>query len=69
MSISVFLADDHQVMRDGLRTLIEAQPGHLQHAQKGEFEPGQRDLLRAARLRSEFANFGKPDFNFTNGKN
>jgi DNA-binding NarL/FixJ family response regulator len=26
MTISVFLADDHQVMRDGLRTLIEAQP-------------------------------------------
>jgi DNA-binding NarL/FixJ family response regulator len=27
MSISVFLADDHQVMRDGLRTLIETHPG------------------------------------------
>ncbi len=26
MTISVFLADDHQVMRDGLRTLIETQP-------------------------------------------
>ena len=52
------------------RLLIEAQPGHLQHAQKGEFEPGQRDLLRAVRLRSEFANFGRPDFTFTiNGKN
>ena len=51
------------------RLFIEAQPGHLQHAQKGEFEPGQRDLLRAVRLRSEFANFARPDFNFTNGKN
>ena len=52
------------------RLLIEAQPGHLQHAQKGEFEPDQRDLLRAVRLRSEFANFGRPDFTFTtNGKN
>jgi protein arginine kinase len=52
------------------RLFIEAQPGHLQHAQKGEFEPGQRDVLRAARLRSEFANFVRPDFNFsTNGKN
>ncbi len=51
------------------RLLIEAQPGHLQHTQKREFEPGQRDLLRAARLRSEFANFVRPDFNFTNGKN
>jgi protein arginine kinase len=46
------------------RLFIEAQPGHLQHAQKGEFEPGQRDVLRAARLRSEFANFTRPDFNF-----
>ena len=52
------------------RLFIEAQPGHLQHAQKGEFEPGQRDLLRATRLRSEFANFVRPDFTFsTNGKN
>jgi len=44
------------------RLLIESQPGHLQHAQRGEFEPGQRDLLRAMRLRSEFANFMKPNF-------
>lgn len=52
------------------RLFIEAQPGHLQHAQKGEFEAGQRDLLRAARLRDEFANFARPDFTFnTNGKN
>lgn len=52
------------------RLFIEAQPGHLQHAQKGEFEPGRRDVLRAERLRSEFANFVRPDFSFTtNGKN
>ena len=44
------------------RLLIEAQPGHLQHAQRGQFEPGQRDLLRAMRLRAEFANFSKPNF-------
>jgi protein arginine kinase len=47
------------------RLFIEAQPGHLQHAQKGEFEPGQRDLLRAAKLRGEFANFPHPNFTFT----
>lgn len=51
------------------RLFIEAQPGHLQHAQKGEFDPAQRDVMRAHRLRSEFANFVRPDFNFTNGKN
>jgi protein arginine kinase len=44
------------------RMLIEAQPGHLQYAQKGELEPGQRDVLRAARLRSEFAAVARPDF-------
>jgi protein arginine kinase len=52
------------------RLFIEAQPGHLQHAQKGEFEPGQRDVLRASRLRSEFANFPRPDFTSpSNGNN
>jgi protein arginine kinase len=47
------------------RLFIEAQPGHLQHVQKGEFEPGQRDLLRAGRLRAEFENFSHPRFTFT----
>lgn len=52
------------------RLFIEAQPGHLQHAQKGEFDPARRDVLRAARLRSEFANFARPDFKFdSNDKN
>ena len=48
------------------RLFIEAQPGHLQHAQKGEFDPAQRDLLRANYLRSEFANFVHPDFSLIN---
>ncbi|MBS0662370.1 MAG: protein arginine kinase [Verrucomicrobia bacterium] len=52
------------------RLFIEAQPGHLQHVHRGEFEPGQRDLLRAARLRGEFANFAKPNFTLsTDGPN
>jgi protein arginine kinase len=50
------------------RLFIEAQPGHLQHAQKRESEPGERDLLRAQRLRAEFANFPRPDFTI-NGPN
>ena len=67
IDLGVF-ADANRSMID--RLFIEAQPGHLQRAQKGEFEPGQRDLLRAARLRTEFANFVRPDFTFTtNGKN
>ena len=35
---------------------------------QGAFESTQRDLLRAQLLRTEFANFGTPDFNAT-GKN
>jgi len=27
MSVKILLADDHQIMRDGLRSLIEQQPG------------------------------------------
>lgn len=27
MKVTIFLADDHRIMRDGLRTLIEARPG------------------------------------------
>ena len=52
------------------RLFIEAQPGHLQHSHKGEFEPSQRDLLRAGRLRKEFTNFPQPNFTFsTEGSN
>ena len=51
------------------RLFIEAQPGHLQYSQKGEFEAGQRDLLRAERLRSEFANFTRPDFTLSSNSN
>jgi protein arginine kinase len=59
--------DQNRVVID--RLLIETQPGHLQYAQKGEFEPGQRDVLRAARLRAEFARFGRPDFKLAPGEN
>lgn len=52
------------------RLFIEAQPGHLQYAQKGELDAAQRDRLRAGRLRSEFANVPHPDFSSAaNGKN
>ncbi|HEY1792871.1 MAG TPA: protein arginine kinase [Opitutaceae bacterium] len=51
------------------RLFIEAQPGHLQHAQKGELDAGQRDLLRAEKLRSEFANFSRPDFTLSANAN
>jgi protein arginine kinase len=59
--------DENRAIID--RNLIEAQPGHLQYVQKGEFEPGQRDLLRAARLRAEFANFARPKFQLSNNAN
>jgi len=62
------LGVDLQMLPDDARTLIdrlfiEAQPGHLQHAHRSEFEPSRRDLLRANRLRTEFANLPRPSFN------
>lgn len=59
--------DDNRSLID--RMLIEAQPGHLQYVQKGELDPGQRDVLRAARLRAEFARFARPDFRPTKNEN
>ncbi len=61
------LGVDLKIMPDFVRALIdrlfiEAQPGHLQYLQKGEIEPAQRDILRAALLRAEFANQPKPSF-------
>ena len=44
------------------RLFIECQPGHVQHAAKGAFEPSQRDVLRGERLRAEFAKVSAPDF-------
>lgn len=65
--LGVFPAEQRSMID---RLLIEAQPGHLQHAQHGEFDPTQRDLLRAARLRAEFANFVRPEFSQSrNGNN
>jgi len=69
------LGIDLGVFTDGYRPMIdrlfiEAQPGHLQYLQKGELDPTRRDLLRAERLRSEFANLARPDFTLTaNRKN
>ncbi len=58
IDLGVF-AEEERAMVD--RLFIEAQPGHLQHTHRGELDPTQRDLLRAARLRSEFAKFAQPD--------
>ena len=53
-------ADTQRALVD--RLFIECQPGHIQHAAKGAFEPTQRDVLRAVRLRAEFAKLTAPDF-------
>ncbi|HYC71401.1 MAG TPA: protein arginine kinase [Opitutaceae bacterium] len=44
------------------RLFIECQPGHIQHAAKVGIEPGQRDVMRGALLRAEFAKVPTPDF-------
>jgi protein arginine kinase len=51
--------DDQRSLID--RLLIEAQPGHLQHAHRGECDAALRDALRATRLRAEFASFPRPE--------
>ena len=62
IDLGVF-ADEQRAVID--RLFIECQPGHVQHAAKGSFEPGQRDVLRAGHLRSEFAKIPAPDFSNT----
>ncbi len=68
------LGIDLGLMPDGARTtidrlFIEAQPGHVQHAAgRAEVESAERDMLRAARLRSEFAGLAAPNFTI-NGNN
>jgi protein arginine kinase len=59
IDLEVFPDTDRSVVD---RLFIECQPGHIQHAAKGTFEPGKRDLLRAEHLRSEFAKIRPPDF-------
>jgi DNA-binding NarL/FixJ family response regulator len=50
MTISVFLADDHRIMRDGLRTLIEARPGLRVVGESGD---GRAAVREVARLRPD----------------
>jgi DNA-binding NarL/FixJ family response regulator len=50
MTISVFLADDHRVMRDGLRTLIEAQPGLRVVGESGD---GRETVRAVGRLKPD----------------
>lgn len=59
IDLGVF-ADTQRALVD--RLFIECQPGHVQHAAKGAFDPAQRDVLRADRLRGEFAKLPPPDF-------
>ena len=59
IDLGVF-GDAHRAVVD--RLFIECQPAHVQHAARGAFEPGQRDILRAQRLRAEFAKVPVPDF-------
>ncbi len=50
------------------RLFIEAQPGHIQNTVQHDLESVQRDVLRADKLRMEFATFAKPTFTI-NGQN
>ena len=45
------------------RMAIEVQPGHIQCSANADIEPGERDLLRATRIREQFVEF--PPLTFT----
>ncbi|MCX6559789.1 MAG: response regulator transcription factor [Candidatus Aminicenantes bacterium] len=46
MTVSVYLADDHRIMRDGLRTLIEARPGLRVIGESGDGRVTVREVVR-----------------------
>ena len=59
IDLGVFPEDGRAVID---RLFIEAQPGHIQRSAQHDLESNQRDILRAERLRGEFAQFTKPNF-------
>lgn len=62
MTISVFLADDHGVVREGLRAYLDAEPGITVI---GEADNGRDAVRRIATLQPDVAvlDIGMPDFN------
>lgn len=65
IDLGIFPSDGRAVID---RLFIEAQPGHIQRTAAHDLESNQRDILRAERLRNEFAQFTKPNFTI-NGQN
>ncbi len=51
------------------RLMIESQPGHIQYSAKHLAESDERDVLRAAYLRTEFEKIPQPDFGSTKRRN
>ena len=62
MTISVFLADDHGVVREGLRAYLDAEPGITVI---GEADNGRDAVRKIATLQPDVAvlDIGMPDFN------
>ena len=62
MSIRILLADDHKIMREGLRSLLEKKPGI---EVVGEAEDGRKTLQLARRLRPDVVimDVSMPDMN------
>ncbi|WP_043588852.1 protein arginine kinase [Geminisphaera colitermitum] len=59
IDIGIFPAETRSVID---RLLIETQPGHIQNAAPTDLDTNHRDMLRADKLRAEFAAFAKPTF-------
>ncbi len=57
IDLQIFPEDSRPVID---RLFIEAQPGHVQHAVQHDLQAGERDGMRATRLRDEFARFPAP---------
>ncbi len=58
IDIEIF-PQEHRALVD--RLFIECQPGHVRYSSKKTADAAERDILRAARLREEFAKLPDPD--------
>ncbi len=59
LDIKLFEEENREILD---RLLIESQPGHIQYSAKHLADSEERDVLRAAYLRTEFEKIQEPDF-------
>ena len=47
-AVRIVIADDHPIFRDGLRRLLEFEPGLLEFLEASAIQPGNRGIVTAA---------------------